>query len=255
MAPLAIPRSIDHSWPGESNTISGLGLPSTLIDAAGTRLMELSLHHQNDPDTLLLRQRGPARDLSDVLADFSFKPDASGELALELVLQETLEEAAPGSSPAGSLTLFRQDLLFEIADPAVDLSVPTAPVTADVDTAGSQTFLEGRGLLLLEDLSFAEATAALNDSVDQAATANLRLQLQLLGYSDESLADGLLSLVDLGLIPALSGNQGDGLLLEGIAASGQTMIAAAVDPDCFRQRRGAAHGQGLGATARRRLPG
>ena len=72
----------------------------------------------------------------------------------------------------------------------------------------------------MEDLSFAEATAALNDSVDQSGNGE-PVQLQLLGYSDESLADGLLSR-DLGLIPALSGNQGDGLLLEKLLR-GQTM--------------------------------
>ena len=55
--------------------------------------MELSLHRQADPDTLLLRQRGTARELSAALADFTFTPDASGELALELVLQETLADA------------------------------------------------------------------------------------------------------------------------------------------------------------------
>ena len=58
-----------------ANTISGLGLPPTLIDAAGARLLELSLRRQDSPDAVLLRQRGTARELSPLLAGFTFTPD------------------------------------------------------------------------------------------------------------------------------------------------------------------------------------
>ena len=173
--------------PNQDNTISGLGLPSTLIDAAGSRLLELSIHLQGDPDALLRSERGNAQELSALLAGFTFTPVAPGPVALDVVLQETLADADPGSSPAGSLRLFTQTLLFEVASPGDGLTDPVAPIALADEGAGSRSFLEGRGLLLLENLGD-EATEALNDSVDQAAVANLQLQLQLLGYPDDFVA-------------------------------------------------------------------
>ncbi|MFM8525918.1 MAG: hypothetical protein ACKOCM_09910, partial [Cyanobacteriota bacterium] len=204
---------------GTANRIRGLGLPPTLINASGDRLLELTVQRQGSPDAILLRQRGNASTLAAVLADFSLTTGSAGPLELQVILQETLPTAAAGSVVPGGLRLFEQTLLFEVgaeAGAGASFSAPSANTSA---AAGALAFQEGRGLVLLEDLSYAEALTAL---AAPAAGDGLRLQLQILGYSGgegASYGSGLLSLRDLGLIPAASARDGGGAVLEAIHAT------------------------------------
>ncbi|MFN9695378.1 MAG: hypothetical protein ACK550_16540, partial [Synechococcaceae cyanobacterium] len=213
---------------GAANRIRGLGLPSTLISAAGSRELELTLLQQGSPDAILLRRRGQAEELVAALEDFSLNAGGAGALTLQLSLRETLPEAPLGSVLPGSLTLLEQTLHLQVAaSPAAPFTAPSANLTAP---AGALTFQEGRGLLLLENLSHADALTAL--ATGSEATA-LRLQLQTLGYSgepDASFGSGLLSLADLGLIPAHGAADGGGAALEGIR-----MLSATAEPVPLRR--------------------
>ncbi|MFN9694986.1 MAG: choice-of-anchor U domain-containing protein, partial [Synechococcaceae cyanobacterium] len=115
-------------------------------------------------------------------------------------------------------TLLEQTLPLQVAaSPAAPFTAPSANLTAP---AGALTFQAGRGLLLLENLSHADALTALASGSEATA---LRLRLQTLGYSgepDASFGSGLLSLADLGLIPAPGATDGGGMALEGIRVLG-----------------------------------
>ena len=213
---------------GAANRIRGMGLPATLVSAAGSRELELTVLRQGSPDAILLRRRGQAQELVAALEDFSFHAGAAGAVTLQLSLRETLPDAPLGSVLPGSLTLLEQTLLLQVAaSPAAPFTAPSANLAA---AAGALTFQEGRGLLLLENLSHAAALTALANGSEAAA---LRLQLQTLGYSgepDASFGSGLLSLADLGLIPAHGAVDGGGAALEGIRA-----LASSAEPVALRR--------------------
>jgi hypothetical protein len=202
---------------GTSNRISGLALPEAVIAASGDRQLELTVLEEGVPAKVLLRQRGTARVLSELLTAFALNPTAPGPLRLQLELQETLDGAGLGSVLPGSLRLFEQQLLFQVSTSAV--AAPVAPTPNLSAPAGALSFQEGRGLLLLEDLSYADAVAALATAESGGA---IQLQLQILGYEGTEASpysSGLLSLADLGLIPAANARDGGNTMLEAIRAA------------------------------------